>query len=66
MQREAGSLKLNNFGFKFLGSTFIPEAAARRYSVEKVFLKICKNHRKTTVPESLILMKLQVSGLQLY
>ena len=49
-------IKLFSFR-KFLMQTV--EAVARRRSVEKVFLKLCKIHRKTPVPEPLFLMKLQ-------
>ena len=42
------------------------EVVARRCSVKKLLLKICKLHRKTPVPESLFLIKLQASGNFLY
>ena len=35
------------------------EAVARRCCLKKVFLKICKIHRKSSVPEPLFLIKLQ-------
>ena len=40
---------------------FSPKTVARRCSVEKVFSKIRKIHTKTTLPETLILIKLQAS-----
>ena len=42
------------------------EAVAQTCSVKKVFLEISQNSQKMAVPESLFLIKLQVSGLQLY
>ena len=40
---------------------FSPKTVARRCSVEKVFSKIRKIHTKTTLPETLTLIKLQAS-----
>ena len=43
------------------------QSIARRFSVKKMFLKILQNlRRKTSVLESLFLLKLNVSDLQLY
>ena len=61
LQREATTLKLNNLGF-----TFIPEAVTCRCSVEKVLLKISQNSQENTCAGVSFLIKLQVTGLQLY
>ena len=42
------------------------EVAAQRCPVKRCFRKFRKIHRKTPVPETLFLTKLQASGLQVY